>query len=50
MQLSVQQKVFNIANELLHTETAYVSKLHLLDQVRHLLTVSPPPASQLLSL
>lgn len=34
VQLSVQQRVFNIANELLHTETAYVSKLHLLDQVR----------------
>ncbi|KAK2850940.1 hypothetical protein Q5P01_007216 [Channa striata] len=32
-ELSVQQRVFNIANELLHTETAYVSKLHLLDQV-----------------
>uniref|UniRef100_A0A8C2WHA2 FYVE, RhoGEF and PH domain containing 1 n=1 Tax=Cyclopterus lumpus TaxID=8103 RepID=A0A8C2WHA2_CYCLU len=32
-QLSVQQRVFNIANELLHTEIAYVSKLHLLDQV-----------------
>uniref|UniRef100_A0A3B4ZDN6 FYVE, RhoGEF and PH domain-containing protein 1-like n=1 Tax=Stegastes partitus TaxID=144197 RepID=A0A3B4ZDN6_9TELE len=31
--LSVQQRVFNIANELLQTETAYVSKLHLLDQV-----------------
>uniref|UniRef100_A0A3B4VA93 FYVE, RhoGEF and PH domain containing 1 n=1 Tax=Seriola dumerili TaxID=41447 RepID=A0A3B4VA93_SERDU len=31
--MSVQQRVFNIANELLHTETAYVSKLHLLDQV-----------------
>ncbi|XP_070696170.1 FYVE, RhoGEF and PH domain-containing protein 1 [Pempheris klunzingeri] len=33
VELSVQQRVFNIANELLHTETAYVSKLHLLDQV-----------------
>uniref|UniRef100_A0A665U181 FYVE, RhoGEF and PH domain containing 1 n=1 Tax=Echeneis naucrates TaxID=173247 RepID=A0A665U181_ECHNA len=33
VQLSVQQRVFNIANELLHTETAYVAKLHLLDQV-----------------
>uniref|UniRef100_A0A7N6BY35 FYVE, RhoGEF and PH domain containing 1 n=1 Tax=Anabas testudineus TaxID=64144 RepID=A0A7N6BY35_ANATE len=33
VQLSVQQRVFNIANELLHTEIAYVSKLHLLDQV-----------------
>ncbi|XP_019110207.1 FYVE, RhoGEF and PH domain-containing protein 1 isoform X3 [Larimichthys crocea] len=32
-ELSVQQRVYNIANELLHTETAYVSKLHLLDQV-----------------
>ncbi|XP_071314775.1 FYVE, RhoGEF and PH domain-containing protein 1 [Trachinotus anak] len=32
-ELPVQQRVFNIANELLHTETAYVSKLHLLDQV-----------------
>uniref|UniRef100_A0A3P8PT84 FYVE, RhoGEF and PH domain containing 1 n=1 Tax=Astatotilapia calliptera TaxID=8154 RepID=A0A3P8PT84_ASTCA len=31
--MSVQQRVFNIANELLHTEIAYVSKLHLLDQV-----------------
>ncbi|XP_041092898.1 FYVE, RhoGEF and PH domain-containing protein 1 [Polyodon spathula] len=28
-----QQKVFNIASELLHTEQAYVSRLHLLDQV-----------------
>uniref|UniRef100_A0A8C2HY27 FYVE, RhoGEF and PH domain containing 1 n=1 Tax=Cyprinus carpio TaxID=7962 RepID=A0A8C2HY27_CYPCA len=26
-------RVFNIANELLHTEKAYVSRLHLLDQV-----------------
>uniref|UniRef100_A0A3Q1ED49 FYVE, RhoGEF and PH domain containing 1 n=1 Tax=Acanthochromis polyacanthus TaxID=80966 RepID=A0A3Q1ED49_9TELE len=33
VELSVQQRVFNIANELLQTETAYVSKLHLLDQV-----------------
>ncbi|KAG7265158.1 hypothetical protein CRUP_007384 [Coryphaenoides rupestris] len=32
-ELSVSQRVFNIANELLHTEIAYVSKLHLLDQV-----------------
>lgn len=32
-QLSVQQRVSNIANELLHTEMTYVSKLHLLDQV-----------------
>ncbi|MBN3300079.1 FGD1 protein, partial [Amia calva] len=31
--LSTQQKVFNIANELLHTEKAYVARLHLLDQV-----------------
>lgn len=37
VQLSVQQRVFNIANELLHTEITYVSKLHLLDQVE------PPP-------
>uniref|UniRef100_H3AR13 FYVE, RhoGEF and PH domain containing 1 n=1 Tax=Latimeria chalumnae TaxID=7897 RepID=H3AR13_LATCH len=28
-----QQKVFNIASELLQTEKAYVSRLHLLDQV-----------------
>ncbi|KFQ53351.1 FYVE, RhoGEF and PH domain-containing protein 3, partial [Pelecanus crispus] len=27
------QKLFNIANELLHTEEAYVKRLHLLDQV-----------------
>lgn len=33
IELSVQQRVFNIANELLHTEIAYVTKLHLLDQV-----------------
>uniref|UniRef100_G3TK51 FYVE, RhoGEF and PH domain-containing protein 1 n=1 Tax=Loxodonta africana TaxID=9785 RepID=G3TK51_LOXAF len=32
-QLTVQQKVFHIANELLQTEKAYVSRLHLLDQV-----------------
>ncbi|KAG1972163.1 FYVE, RhoGEF and PH domain-containing protein 1 isoform X5 [Pimephales promelas] len=32
-ELSFQQRVFNIANELLHTEKAYVSRLHLLDQV-----------------
>ncbi|KAM6925283.1 FYVE, RhoGEF and PH domain-containing protein 1 [Xenentodon cancila] len=32
-ELSIHQRVFNIASELLHTETAYVSKLHLLDQV-----------------
>lgn len=35
LQLSVQQRVFNIANELLHTEIAYVTKLHLLDQVSY---------------
>ncbi|XP_036435376.1 FYVE, RhoGEF and PH domain-containing protein 1 [Colossoma macropomum] len=33
VELSVQQRVFNIANELLQTEKAYVSRLHLLDQV-----------------
>ncbi|KAL1020540.1 hypothetical protein UPYG_G00001430 [Umbra pygmaea] len=33
LEMSVQQRVFNIANELLHTEKAYVSRLHLLDQV-----------------
>ncbi|KAM3872291.1 FYVE, RhoGEF and PH domain-containing protein 1 [Diretmus argenteus] len=32
-ELSVQQRVFNIANELLQTEIVYVGKLHLLDQV-----------------
>ncbi|XP_063064820.1 FYVE, RhoGEF and PH domain-containing protein 1 isoform X2 [Engraulis encrasicolus] len=32
-ELSVQQRVFNIANELLLTEKAYVARLHLLDQV-----------------
>ncbi|XP_074064463.1 FYVE, RhoGEF and PH domain-containing protein 1 [Macrotis lagotis] len=32
-ELTVQQKVFHIANELLQTEKAYVSRLHLLDQV-----------------
>ncbi|XP_047444772.1 FYVE, RhoGEF and PH domain-containing protein 1 [Mugil cephalus] len=32
-EMSVQQRAFNIANELLHTEISYVSKLHLLDQV-----------------
>ncbi|MGH0176881.1 UNVERIFIED_CONTAM: hypothetical protein FKN15_073796 [Acipenser sinensis] len=31
-ELSAQQKVFSIASELLHTEKAYVSRLHLLDQ------------------
>ncbi|XP_078064240.1 LOW QUALITY PROTEIN: FYVE, RhoGEF and PH domain-containing protein 1-like, partial [Mustelus asterias] len=31
--LTVQQKVFNIANELLLTEKAYVSRLYLLDKV-----------------
>uniref|UniRef100_A0ACB8EHT2 FYVE, RhoGEF and PH domain-containing protein 3 n=1 Tax=Sphaerodactylus townsendi TaxID=933632 RepID=A0ACB8EHT2_9SAUR len=30
---SEPQKLFNIANELLHTEEAYVKRLHLLDQV-----------------
>ncbi|KAJ7316836.1 hypothetical protein JRQ81_002998 [Phrynocephalus forsythii] len=30
---SEPQKLFNIANELLHTEEAYVGRLHLLDQV-----------------
>uniref|UniRef100_A0A4W5KFR4 FYVE, RhoGEF and PH domain containing 1 n=1 Tax=Hucho hucho TaxID=62062 RepID=A0A4W5KFR4_9TELE len=30
---STEQRVFNIANELLHTEKAYVSRLYLLDQV-----------------
>lgn len=39
LQLSVQQRVFNIANELLHTEIAYVTKLHLLDQVSRPLTM-----------
>ncbi|KAB0342482.1 hypothetical protein FD754_019408 [Muntiacus muntjak] len=33
VELTVQQKVFHIANELLQTEKAYVSRLHLLDQV-----------------
>ncbi|KAM9475845.1 FYVE, RhoGEF and PH domain-containing protein 1 isoform 1-T1 [Clarias gariepinus] len=33
VELSVQQRVFKIASELLHTEKAYVSRLHLLDQV-----------------
>lgn len=32
-QCSEPQKLFNIANELLHTEEAYVKRLHLLDQV-----------------
>ncbi|XP_029463603.1 FYVE, RhoGEF and PH domain-containing protein 1 isoform X2 [Rhinatrema bivittatum] len=32
-ELSAQQKVFHITNELLQTEKAYVSRLHLLDQV-----------------
>lgn len=46
LQLSVQQRVFNIANELLHTEIAYVTKLHLLDQVsRPLTTLRCVPAS-----
>uniref|UniRef100_A0A3Q0RN60 FYVE, RhoGEF and PH domain containing 4b n=1 Tax=Amphilophus citrinellus TaxID=61819 RepID=A0A3Q0RN60_AMPCI len=30
---STEQKLFNIANELLQTEEAYVARLHLLDQV-----------------
>ncbi|XP_040178800.1 FYVE, RhoGEF and PH domain-containing protein 1 isoform X3 [Rana temporaria] len=30
---TARQKVYNIANELLQTEKAYVSRLHLLDQV-----------------
>ncbi|XP_006898944.1 PREDICTED: LOW QUALITY PROTEIN: FYVE, RhoGEF and PH domain-containing protein 1 [Elephantulus edwardii] len=33
VELTMQQKVFHIANELLQTEKAYVSRLHLLDQV-----------------
>ncbi|KAH0630111.1 hypothetical protein JD844_012753 [Phrynosoma platyrhinos] len=33
LQCSEPQKLFNIANELLHTEEAYVKRLHLLDQV-----------------
>uniref|UniRef100_A0A8C4S4L3 FYVE, RhoGEF and PH domain containing 1 n=1 Tax=Erpetoichthys calabaricus TaxID=27687 RepID=A0A8C4S4L3_ERPCA len=33
IELSAQQKVFNIANELLLTEKAYVARLHLLDKV-----------------
>uniref|UniRef100_A0A8C2HXR0 FYVE, RhoGEF and PH domain containing 1 n=1 Tax=Cyprinus carpio TaxID=7962 RepID=A0A8C2HXR0_CYPCA len=33
VQTHYSQRVFNIANELLHTEKAYVSRLHLLDQV-----------------
>lgn len=46
LQLSVQQRVFNIANELLHTEIAYVTKLHLLDQVsRPLMTLRCVPVS-----
>uniref|UniRef100_A0A8C0IWJ1 FYVE, RhoGEF and PH domain containing 3 n=1 Tax=Chelonoidis abingdonii TaxID=106734 RepID=A0A8C0IWJ1_CHEAB len=32
-QTSQPQKLFNIASELLHTEEAYVKRLHLLDQV-----------------
>lgn len=32
-QCTEPQKLFNIANELLHTEEAYVKRLHLLDQV-----------------
>ncbi len=30
-----EQKLFKIANELLHTEKAYVARLNLLDQVRN---------------
>ncbi|XP_077450301.1 FYVE, RhoGEF and PH domain-containing protein 4-like [Stigmatopora argus] len=30
---NAEQKLFKIANELLHTERAYVARLHLLDQV-----------------
>ncbi|XP_032361707.1 FYVE, RhoGEF and PH domain-containing protein 4 [Etheostoma spectabile] len=30
---NIEQKLFNIANELLQTERAYVARLHLLDQV-----------------
>ncbi|XP_035003010.2 FYVE, RhoGEF and PH domain-containing protein 4 isoform X1 [Hippoglossus stenolepis] len=30
---STEQKLYKIANELLHTERAYVARLHLLDQV-----------------
>lgn len=41
-QLTVQQKVFHIANELLQTEKAYVSRLHLLDQVSDPLRVPGP--------
>uniref|UniRef100_A0A3B3YDL7 DH domain-containing protein n=1 Tax=Poecilia mexicana TaxID=48701 RepID=A0A3B3YDL7_9TELE len=41
VELSVHQRVFNIANELLLTETAYVSKLHLLDQVSTALNSRP---------
>lgn len=41
-QLTVQQKVFHIANELLQTEKAYVSRLHLLDQVNGPLGVPGP--------
>uniref|UniRef100_A0A8C6YEB9 FYVE, RhoGEF and PH domain containing 3 n=1 Tax=Naja naja TaxID=35670 RepID=A0A8C6YEB9_NAJNA len=33
LQYSEPQKLFNIANELLHTEEAYVNRLYLLDQV-----------------
>ncbi|KAM4695896.1 FYVE, RhoGEF and PH domain-containing protein 1 [Rhinophrynus dorsalis] len=32
-EFSARQKAYNIANELLQTEKAYVSRLHLLDQV-----------------
>lgn len=30
---NTEQKLYHIANELLHTERAYVARLHLLDQV-----------------
>lgn len=30
---NTEQKLYNIANELLQTERAYVARLHLLDQV-----------------
>lgn len=39
LQCTEAQKLFNIANELLHTEEAYVKRLHLLDQVQYCLFV-----------
>lgn len=44
-QCSDPQKLLHIAQELLHTEEAYVKRLHLLDQVIHRLGIrfSPPP-------